>query len=732
MTVHEPIYRARVYVSPSVDPTETTLLQPIAGALHSEAFAIATAQGVAGYQPYMAIPKGRRGRLDFQSKKSDIGSRTITLVDVMVDPSTSTNAERWASQFWGDQGARTVLNGLRYEEDESLDGGLTWDRLYTGRITDVKTVGSLQVQVAIRDLMDQLDQDLFLTDPIGVDYARRLPILPLGLTAPWNILLPSAPLLIGEVSAPTTGQPYTFRCGQDLSNDRDMLGHIRIPAALANLSYRTDTLFVGGRKVFWFGPKIAQPPSAETRNPPRVRVVAPGDVVSWWWLRALICEPIDTQHEDTTHWRPMVQYLDEAAELNGGTLPAWPAAGTDITWSIYHGSTAVTDVSPILIDDVDPVTFLADIVDGRFSRPHQITGDPIPLATRDPVSWATLAGQLPGVWRGLIKAKAPARTWTAEYICQLFQVGLTMNALGECVLLDLRRGENADGLSTIPASEIVSDPDAQSYQQSGKDAITRIIAPTDYVSQLDREEDFGRLTDQFPDVPPGMLRFEEVPDQYSAIGDLRTLDFGDKPTTIRLNGLAMVIRAGEGVDLTPAFFGYHRRVKTTTQRLVDDIFALFSHGPDYFTLVCRRVGVAETTVVGTRRLVAGPKLPNPALNLRGGTRVGLCIERTENGPTVTLAFVGLGYGFAADPPTFPAPPDLLLDSCTSITVPITLNAAGDPVIIEWAATAIGDPRPGDDDERWTYGARLTASGTATLTGLPSGSRIHLRVRSVPL
>jgi hypothetical protein len=73
-----PIYRVRVFAPRSVDPTETTLLTPRAGGLHADPFRIATARGVAGYQPYMAVPKGRRGRVDPISKKTDIGARTVT------------------------------------------------------------------------------------------------------------------------------------------------------------------------------------------------------------------------------------------------------------------------------------------------------------------------------------------------------------------------------------------------------------------------------------------------------------------------------------------------------------------------------------------------------------------------------------------------------------------------------------------------------------------------------
>src|SRR5439155_25189 len=82
MTTFNVAYRTTVYVSRGIDPSETTLLTPIAGAPHSDPFKIATRTGISGFQPYMGLPSGRRGRIDLLSKKTDVGEITFDIIDV--------------------------------------------------------------------------------------------------------------------------------------------------------------------------------------------------------------------------------------------------------------------------------------------------------------------------------------------------------------------------------------------------------------------------------------------------------------------------------------------------------------------------------------------------------------------------------------------------------------------------------------------------------------------------
>lgn len=121
MTLLLPVYRATVYAPKSTDATETTVLTPIAGAPHTDAFKIATAEGVFGFKSYMGMPSGRRGRIDVLSKKTDIGQLGFDVLDQRTTPGGS-NAQRWVTAFIGDNRGLVRFVRLKCFVEESLYG----------------------------------------------------------------------------------------------------------------------------------------------------------------------------------------------------------------------------------------------------------------------------------------------------------------------------------------------------------------------------------------------------------------------------------------------------------------------------------------------------------------------------------------------------------------------------------------------------------------------------------
>src|ERR1051326_7846401 len=98
MTLLQPVYRATVYAPKSTDATEATVLTPVSGAPHGDAFKVATAEGVSGFKSYMGMPSGRRGRIDVLSKKTDTGEISFEVLDQRTTPGGS-NAQRWVTAF---------------------------------------------------------------------------------------------------------------------------------------------------------------------------------------------------------------------------------------------------------------------------------------------------------------------------------------------------------------------------------------------------------------------------------------------------------------------------------------------------------------------------------------------------------------------------------------------------------------------------------------------------------
>jgi hypothetical protein len=155
-------YRATVYVSRTDDPSETTVLTPIAGAPHSDPFKIATRTGITGFQPYMDFPSGRRGKIDMLSKKTDIGELTFDIIDIRT-AAGGINANRWVTAFIGTKEGIPRFARLKCFIEESLDGGITWTPFFTGRVRSL-ALGSdslIVYKMSLRDLSDDLSTATF-------------------------------------------------------------------------------------------------------------------------------------------------------------------------------------------------------------------------------------------------------------------------------------------------------------------------------------------------------------------------------------------------------------------------------------------------------------------------------------------------------------------------------------------------------------------------------------------
>ena len=120
MTTYQPAYRATIYGPRSADPTEATILTPVAGAAHSDQFKVTSLRSLAGWKPYMDLPRGRRGNIDVRTKRVDVGELAFRILDVRTG---SPNAVRWVTAFLGDVKGTSRMTGLKVVVEESLIGG---------------------------------------------------------------------------------------------------------------------------------------------------------------------------------------------------------------------------------------------------------------------------------------------------------------------------------------------------------------------------------------------------------------------------------------------------------------------------------------------------------------------------------------------------------------------------------------------------------------------------------
>ena len=125
MAYLQPAYRATIY-----ELTGGVPLTPVSG--HSDNFRVATIAGVSGYQPYLELPKGRRGRIDFLDRVVETGELTLRVLD--KDAQTS----GWVTAFAGDSNGLERFGGKMVFVEESTDGGGSWSPFFTGRVHSVR------------------------------------------------------------------------------------------------------------------------------------------------------------------------------------------------------------------------------------------------------------------------------------------------------------------------------------------------------------------------------------------------------------------------------------------------------------------------------------------------------------------------------------------------------------------------------------------------------------------
>ncbi len=192
MTTFLPAYRLTVYAPRSVDPTEATVLTPVAGAPHSDSFQVTTLPTLAGWKPYLYFPDGRTGKIDVLARTTDIGTVTVILLDPRL--SAGDNLTRWLTAYFGNLKGEYRAGGLRSKLEESLtlnaDGTRTdWASWFTGRLQKVRSAGKSRFALEIQDEASELIQRVFVGRPhSSITYAGVMSLAPIGLTAPFGTI----------------------------------------------------------------------------------------------------------------------------------------------------------------------------------------------------------------------------------------------------------------------------------------------------------------------------------------------------------------------------------------------------------------------------------------------------------------------------------------------------------------------------------------------------------------
>lgn len=691
-----PVFRFTVFASRGVDPTETTVLTPIAGAGHADPLVVATASGIAGAQGYLGFPKGTRGGIDPVTKKRTSGTMTVVIQDQRLGTG---NAARWFTSFLGDEKKKSRLKGLKARLERSLDGGVTFQPYFTGRIRQVTLANACEYRITLRDFTEELNRPIFLSAPHpAIGYAFRASVMPVGMPRDWAGI-PATPRLTGVMQA----------------------GYIQIDASV-------DPWLSVVTKVF-----------QDVRTGPDGLQLVITDLVT-----GLTDAYAFTSGGLSDQWSVAYSQLQGAVTharltLLSGTIapvglrgtPA-PPNGHGIAF-YFTAPGAPTTTVPLAIAGVHPVQWMADIADGYFSVPAGTTALRA-IAERDTSSGGPWAAMLADPSWPLLDAFVTSSLKPAEVFEQYLGplgLGYDFDGAGRLVPLDCRLSANAVPAALVVEADLVAsvDPEWDDTRDASVLGVELKYTQDHAIARADLEAS----QDQYPDVPSTMVRSTAnsvlvVAEDLASLRDgsnrlltfdckgVRILEGATDAATGRLESdvvIAQLAAMGQNLlALSATGISGRLTLRATSapaQLLADD-------------------GVTPALRGGAVFAYQVDKMPDPATNLRGGPRLAMCTSRDDQNERVLIGLVDLGAAATAAQPAL-GNAAVAGDDPMAIDIAGTQNAAGDAIeywvaVTDTTVTVLPDER----SPRWHLAA-TGGTGVTRLPNLPRGQRVWIRALS---
>ena len=762
MTTYAPAYRATVYERRSdqsntdTEPDILTATSP-----HTDPFKVATLSGVSGFQPYLAMPdNGRRGTVDPLTRRWTQGRMTLRLLDKGTD--STDRLKRWVTAFLGDAKGRCQLLGCKVAVEESLDGGATWGPFWVGRVQEVTLDDPLWYTLTLDDLSDDLNVWCFGERPhSSISYAAEPQLLPIGLASTYGAI-PAATTFTGTIAAPAQSRGTNYReitftgesaSAKDNIVTRDFMRQFWAVPSTTNDPYAGITGAIGS--LGWLRPRPAvrcrfscASPSVTNKECEVISYKAAERSDGTFRVTSITVRPLLKEDGVTLATDdPYYQALDTGTIANGTTL-------TSISLRVDYrrvGTTAdaYTDETPLVIGDVNVLDLFRDLCDGDFSALYR-SGMTIPSGKSAgdqiyPISLDTTASTSP--WDQLrnpttknafptVRAKITKRMKRFDVLEQLgrqfgFGYRLQPTAAATCriVPIDFRLPTSTD-LGSIPT---LTEADLDTATPIGwttdrASAITEFIVNTytDYQIQLTSQTETPFWL-KWPDIPPARLDTVANSSVFPDYG--RAVDLGQRTMTVdgwAMRGTATTTDVVENVSS----LAY---VQGLAERCAAHFRTYFENGATM--LAFRALRTANTTGLwpGDWCYVNADMTPDPATNLRGGTRLVQIVDRSEEGPRIAFKAIDAGAGASASAPTIGTPTQRTSDTYHGATVTVTVNASSEPVEVQYAvkATSYGTSAPADTDSGWVQWKTIAATTTLDILNLPSNSRVFVRARSLP-
>lgn len=783
-------FRLTVYAGRQVDVTEVTILTPAAGAVHSDAFKVTTHPSLSGWKPYLGTPTVHRGTFDPLSKRVTIGQATMPLLDVRTNTNRS-QLERWVTAFLGDARGRNQLLGCKYYLEMSADGGTTWTPHFVGRIDDTSLDDALWYQFSGPDFAADLDVECFAGTPASTaSNVVAQTLVPLGLTGAYAQVGVQA-LLGGSVGASVNTNNTVVRIITLDAASQSTSANIITQALSAAVAIKVPGLglvaqtlagvgFVLGRTSLLRCRFSSVSPAITNKDVMVTQVIAGLRADGHYAVQSLAVTALVNPDGTAATSDPFYTAFDTGTVPNATVLTlslrlaqaAQPVAQTPLAPSAYAGflgrvvplfggGGAVSTVAlpqPVMVSDINPMTFLGDILDGRYAALYTAgekiapwfpagknAGDP-----KFPIEYDATAGSL---WDKLAAATnrntLPITRWIIDRPWRRFD--FIEKQFGQVLGVGYRFQPVLDG-SSVPRSRFVpfdcrlptaaalagiptiADADINVEEiptwGQGRSAAVSELSVTCYTDVTLTAAAVAALKEPVPAMPPNLVASVPSTSVYFSLGDARAIAIGSKPLALDALGLRFT------TDALDVPTGVAQQAELYFRGVADEVASLyrsmFGSGAVAVTFTTRRTAALIALWPGDWCYAAATALPSSGINKRGDTRLFQITGRQEVDHLMRWTAIDAGAGAVCNIPTIGTPTQQTGNTNHGVSAVVTVNAQTDAVEIRYLidTTKTLTASPADTDARWTFGLRVGATGTYSLPNLPSNVRVFVEARSV--
>lgn len=719
-------YRLTVY-APRIagSDDETTVLVPAANSTHSEAFQVSTITGVAGYQPYMGIPRGSRGTLQLPDFRVSVGSYNVPLLDKRLG---TDNLIRWISAYVGNDTGSIRLLGRKCVIEETVDGGSNWDLFFVGRVSDFSLTDPLHYNITIHDTVEDLNRQIWTGRPSSeVDYVVYNSYLPLGLMDELreiggnNSKINAVPPLSGEIEITQLPSVPGQRWVQ---LDADSLN---VPANVysKNIGSRYNNSKADfGRFAIESGRLRARMtmPDVPTSGTFEMDVIELQDLTlkGAQRINAFRVEAISNTND--------MFYLD----------PVHLTDGREVTFHIYEtakngqGSLYLNNVSvPELIEDICLGKFFTLLRTGSFasaSTPATVT---IPYDATS-LSLLGTSASLPPLINCTFKiaGEEKVNSFLETAICKPFGVAYEISPMlvdgvpqGALRFFRTSMPTSLSGIASITEEDIAT-------------GITPTWTPSKPLSSLIGKY-YSDMAINIDGATKNGGNFSELEAMQTHVHQNEFHDVSDRDappasTTFDFRGLrAIAINSQKDGEIPSIVSGFPalRYMSAKVDEFMAAFSARFSGGPATVRFAARRTDTINNLSVGDFCLLDDVQvIPNQSTHRRAGVRVYQVIHKSPNGLLYDMSLIDVGVNATMTAPVVENPEVAGINTVTwNVGV-----ATASLVNIHVAVTSLNATVPSTADARWIqYSRQHQASGsvTYTISPVPEGNSIWLRARA---